>query len=60
MKCFWCGCDLTPETMTVDHLVPLSKGGSNKLKNLRAACRGCNQARRNLMPTVEQLTGSKT
>ncbi|MHC5779219.1 HNH endonuclease [Nostoc sp.] len=58
MKCFWCSCELTPETLTIDHLVPLSKGGSNKLKNLRATCARCNQTRGNAMPVIQQLTGA--
>jgi HNH endonuclease len=50
MKCFWCGHELTPETLTIDHYIPLSKGGSNKIKNLRLACNGCNQKRGDAMP----------
>ena len=30
---------------TVDHVVPRSRGGSNELDNLVAACRPCNQAK---------------
>ncbi|MEH2070050.1 MAG: HNH endonuclease [Nostoc sp.] len=50
MRCFWCGHNLTPETLTIDHYIPLSKGGSNKIKNLRLACNGCNNKRGNAMP----------
>ncbi|MDZ8138226.1 MAG: HNH endonuclease [Nostoc sp. DedQUE04] len=50
MKCFRCGHTLTPETLTIDHYIPLSLGGSNKIKNLRLACNGCNQKRGNAMP----------
>lgn len=49
-KCFWCGCSLTPETLTIDHYIPLSLGGNNKIKNLRLACNGCNNKRGNAMP----------
>ncbi len=49
-QCFWCSCQLTPETLTIDHYIPLSKGGSNKIKNLRLACASCNNLRDNAMP----------
>ncbi|MEH1789652.1 MAG: HNH endonuclease [Nostoc sp.] len=50
MKCFWCGCDLLSETLTIDHYIPLSKGGTNKIKNLRLACDRCNNKRKDAMP----------
>jgi 5-methylcytosine-specific restriction endonuclease McrA len=28
--------------LTIDHVVPVSEGGTNELSNLRAACRECN------------------
>lgn len=30
-----------------DHIVPISKGGSNKLSNLTTACLKCNRSKRN-------------
>ncbi|HYW17925.1 MAG TPA: HNH endonuclease, partial [Nodularia sp. (in: cyanobacteria)] len=50
MKCFWCEVALTTYSLTIDHFIPLSKGGNNKLKNLRTACKGCNNKRGNAMP----------
>ncbi|HET8569104.1 MAG TPA: HNH endonuclease [Candidatus Limnocylindria bacterium] len=38
-RCFYCG---TTGRMTVDHRVPLSRGGTNSLENLVPACRSCN------------------
>jgi 5-methylcytosine-specific restriction endonuclease McrA len=36
-----------PRTATIDHIVPLSKGGTNLLVNLRLAHRACNNERGN-------------
>lgn len=38
---------------TVDHIVPLARGGSNRKENLIPACGPCNQAKGNAMPTCE-------
>ena len=32
-----------PESLTLDHIVPLSKGGSHCIDNTQAVCRSCNQ-----------------
>lgn len=43
----WCSfCGLTFD-LTVDHILPLSMGGTNETSNLRVLCRSCNSARRN-------------
>lgn len=46
-RCFWCGKLLPIEQLTLDHLLPISRGGSNNLENLRLACLPCNQGRGN-------------
>lgn len=42
-RCNWCGKKLTKTTLTCDHVIPLSKGGTHKRTNLVAACYDCNQ-----------------
>lgn len=42
-RCLWCG---TTERITIDHVVPLSKGGSNRLENLQPLCVSCNSKKR--------------
>ena len=46
--CTYCGEDLFP--MTVDHVVPVSKGGSNDRANLAPACWPCNREKLNFTP----------
>ena len=50
-KCYWCGRTLNKGSLTADHLIPLSKGGTHQRTNLVPACYQCNQAKRDMMPT---------
>lgn len=36
--CAYCGRPLRMKAMTVDHLVPKSKGGGNSIENLMPSC----------------------
>lgn len=53
--CWMCGCDLTYDTATVDHLRAKSKGGRNKAENFRLACKPCNGARGNRKLTPAEM-----
>ncbi|MFU8852902.1 RNA-guided endonuclease IscB [Micromonospora sp. SL1-18] len=41
--CVYCGASGVP--MNIDHIVPRSRGGSDRVSNLTLACVGCNQAK---------------
>lgn len=45
-ECAYCGAKDTP--LAVEHIIPRSKGGSNRVSNLTLACVPCNQAKGNL------------
>lgn len=48
-KCWMCGCTATE----IDHVKPLSKGGSHWPANLRPICKKCNQIKKNKLITVD-------
>ena len=39
-RCVKCG---SRENLEIDHVVPLARGGSNRLENLQLLCRSCNR-----------------
>src|SRR5262245_47972835 len=43
-RCFWCGRPISrkAQTLTIDHVIPQSKGGGFSLDNLVASCGPCN------------------
>jgi len=43
--CYWCFDTLT--TYEVDHVIPISRGGSNCKQNIVLACRSCNRQKHN-------------
>lgn len=47
-KCGICGKSLKFSDMTIDHKIPLSKGGTNEFSNLQPACRMCNMIKGDL------------
>lgn len=51
-KCAYCLIDLTEKTLTIDHIIPIIKGGTNWASNLAPACRKCNvrKNRNRLLP----------
>jgi hypothetical protein len=53
--CQWCALPLTEGNATTDHLIPLSRGGTNDWGNLCLACEPCNLARKNDMPERSPL-----
>lgn len=42
-RCVYCGC--SPERITMDHVIPLSKGGNHTASNVVPACGPCNYAK---------------
>lgn len=47
-RCYYCGGKL--KKFTIDHFIPITRGGSNWPSNLVVACRPCNSSKSNKMP----------
>ena len=44
-ECQYCGAYGINVSLECDHVVPLSKGGSNYISNLKTACKACNRSK---------------
>ncbi len=49
--CYYCGMKFNPEELTMDHLIPLSRGGKSEKINLVPACKDCNNKKKYLLPS---------
>lgn len=49
-RCVYCGETVKFSYMSIDHKVPLSKGGTNALENLQLTCRTCNRIKTDVPP----------
>jgi 5-methylcytosine-specific restriction endonuclease McrA len=45
--CYLCGLFLSPFDFNIDHVNPISKGGKNTLKNMKATHKKCNELKGN-------------
>lgn len=48
--CGICGKFVPPDSFTIDHIVPISKGGTYEYSNLQCCCRKCNQLKADALP----------
>lgn len=52
-KCHWCGCKMTLENSSIEHIIPLYRGGLDNANNRVLSCIPCNQARGHNMPELK-------
>lgn len=50
MTCYICGQDLALDEVTLDHLIPISRGGAHAAENLAVCCQPCNSRKRDRLP----------
>jgi len=56
--CHYCGRPTPPKKLTMDHIVPVSRGGKSTRGNVAPCCKECNTAKKQLLPMEwEQYLG---
>jgi len=48
--CHYCGKQFSPKELTMDHIVPISRGGKSTKGNVVPSCRNCNTLKKQLLP----------
>ena len=54
--CHYCGKKFPREELTLDHIVPVARGGRSTRGNLVVCCRKCNQSKGMLTPAEQLLS----
>ena len=49
-RCYYCHKPFKPSDLTMDHIVPLARGGKTKKGNVAPACKTCNNKKKYLLP----------
>jgi 5-methylcytosine-specific restriction endonuclease McrA len=48
--CHYCGGQFPPDELTMDHLVPIVRGGKSVRGNVAPACKECNNRKKHMLP----------
>ncbi|MBS0012835.1 MAG: HNH endonuclease [Desulfobacterales bacterium] len=48
--CHWCGKTVAPGDLTMDHVLPLARGGKTTKNNVVPCCKECNIRKKSRMP----------
>ena len=49
-ECHYCGRSTPSKELTMDHIVPISRGGKSTKGNVVPCCKACNTAKKQLLP----------
>ncbi len=48
--CYYCGQPTPAAELTMDHIIPLARGGKSTKGNVVPACKNCNNKKKQLLP----------
>ena len=48
--CHYCGQSIPPKELTMDHIVPIARGGKTTKGNVVPCCKECNNQKKQLLP----------
>ncbi|MBF0228467.1 MAG: HNH endonuclease [Desulfamplus sp.] len=48
--CHYCGNNFPPKELTMDHVVPIARGGKSMKNNVVPCCKTCNTKKRMMLP----------
>ena len=48
--CHYCGESFPPKELTMDHVIPIARGGRSEKFNLVPCCKACNTKKKQMLP----------
>ncbi len=48
--CYFCGHRFSPDELTMDHIIPIIRGGKTTKSNVATVCKECNTKKKHLLP----------
>ena len=49
-ECYYCNLKVGMSNLTMDHVIPMSRGGKSRKGNIVPACKECNNKKKYLLP----------
>jgi hypothetical protein len=49
-RCYYCACETPANELTMDHIIPISRGGKSTKGNIVPACKTCNNNKKQMLP----------
>jgi 5-methylcytosine-specific restriction endonuclease McrA len=49
-RCYYCSREIPPRELTMDHIVPIIRGGKSAKNNVVSACKECNNLKKHSLP----------